>query len=414
MSEANTGRISVPASAAYVIISAGANQIYGVHISNKGKPEYLFDHAVNYVKMKESQILSGGAIGTGLILAPGIFIESNGTWSTNASWGTVIDPLTVEPSTTYYTTIKAAFFVGYFTSDGTFISRAVISNSVFTTPSNCGKVIISAGLNVGYITVSTSPIQLTDNPVYHATTFAELKTAVSKALTERNVTVYIDNDITITNFTRNDLMLGNGIKIIGRPDVKITAHYTGENTDINRYYSVFEVMKEGTPAGNRNHDFSLECVNIDAKNIMYCVHDDVNPNQMGGTHKYNECHMKIDNTENPVWHAHFCIGGGLGDNMLVVIDGCTFESAETNSAAGAAASYHNGFFTTLKAEVHVKNCYFKGLSTFRFSWFGPSSTVSTAYVSNNSLGSELINEAENSSAAIQNAEILGWNNVIRS
>ncbi len=395
-----------PANTAYVRISSLRNNILYINLSDKGIPCFDFDEALYDDSIIDSVHHKHINIGIGY------FLENDGSFVANNAWSIAPSLAAVKPSTIYTVDIPGTYFVGYYDSNGTFINRETISNSCFITPANCHYIRLSVSsskkyclLGEGYIT--TNGIEI------HVSTYAELVAAIKKCHYYRNVIVYIDNTITLTNddFVKNAMVLCNNITIIGRANVKIIANYTGNNNDIKSGYSVFEVAKSGN-IGNMEHSFTLIDVNIEASNIQYCVHDDVNPNEIGGIHRYIGCNFKIDNTNNN-YNSVQCIGGGLGNNMTVYCKDSIFESVDLTSTAGGAVSYHNGFFAGQKSEVHVENCFFKGLGTFRFSWHGPSTVMSYAYVSNCNLGSAIIESQEGSSPSTVNTDVIEWNNVIR-
>lgn len=196
------------------------------------------------------------------------------------------------------------------------------------------------------------------------------------------------------------LVLKNRIHIICSANSLITAKYTGSNTNVKTYFSAFNAGEYG---------FTLENANIETDNVRYTVHDDRGGG--GGEGYYNRyinCSMKHTNgmyTD--------CIGGGLGTNGLIEIINCYFEG---DANATRLAYYHGNNYsgqTNAQCKLIVKGNYFAGLGTFGLTKYGDSTKVSTAYVSNNSIGSALFVNS-GSYAPQDNMRMIEWNNVVRS
>lgn len=196
------------------------------------------------------------------------------------------------------------------------------------------------------------------------------------------------------------LVLKNRIHIICSANSLITAKYTGSNTNVKTYFSAFNAGEYG---------FTLENANIETDNVRYTVHDDRGGG--GGEGYYNRyinCSMKHTNgmyTD--------CIGGGLGTNGLIEIINCYFEG---DANATRLAYYHGNNYrgqTNAQCKLIVKGNYFAGLGTFGLTKYGDSTKVSTAYVSDNSVGSALFVNS-GSYAPQDNMRMIEWNNVVRS
>ena len=199
------------------------------------------------------------------------------------------------------------------------------------------------------------------------------------------------------------LVLKNGIHVIGTSKTLITAKYNSQSpnaANVKKYFSAFNAGQKG---------FTLENLTIETDYTRYTVHDDLGSGGATPFHnKYINCVMKHTNGEYTL-----CIGGGLGVNGTYEIEGCTFEG---DSGATGLAYYHGNNAsgeTTAQCKIIVKDCYFKGSGTFGMTKYGDSPLMSTAYVSNNSFGSEpYVNSG--SYAPYNNVEIVGWNNVVRT
>lgn len=198
------------------------------------------------------------------------------------------------------------------------------------------------------------------------------------------------------------LELKNRIHVIGSAKTVIKAHYTGSNTNVKTYFSVFNAGSKG---------FILENVTIDDDGIRYSVHDD-----RGGsgpdpyTNKYINCKMIHKNGM-----YSDCIGGGIGENCYVEIRGCYFEG---DNGSPRLAYYHgnnNSSVTNAQAHIIVCDNYFAQDGTFKLTNYGNSTTVSEAYVSNNSFGSAPeVTDGSSPNPIIVNTKLIQWNNEIRT
>lgn len=121
--------------------------------------------------------------------------------------------------------------------------------------------------------------------------------------------------------------------------------------------------------------------------------------------------MVFDNRNNTAWSAKQCIGGGLGQNGYIDIEGCTFKSYQ---GYDGTVSYHNTGASTGRSHIVMRDCYFYLYNTFRLSWYGTSTDITDAVITNCYLGADIVHRAENSSATVENTSILAWNNTINT
>lgn len=206
------------------------------------------------------------------------------------------------------------------------------------------------------------------------------------------------------------LVLKNNIHIVGSSKSIIKAiNVSGSaNFDnIKQYFSVFNAGAKG---------FTIENLTIVDDSIRYSVHDDLG--NAGATpyhNRYINCSMTHTNGMYPD-----CIGAGIGQDCYVEIRGCVFDGDEIWSGQPATryVYYHgnnDNSVTNAKAKIIVCDNYFKKSGTFKMTNYGNSTTVSTAYVSNNSFGSApAVTNGSYPSPIIENMEMIKWNNEIRS
>ena len=196
------------------------------------------------------------------------------------------------------------------------------------------------------------------------------------------------------------LILKNRVHLVGSSDSVITAKYTGSHADTTEYFSAFNAGEYG---------FTMENLNIETDNIRYSVHDDRGTGGYEGyVNRYIDCTMKHTNGM-----YSDCIGGGLGRNGLIEIINCYFEGDETDTRLVYYHGNNYGGQTDAQCKLIVKGNYFAGLGTFGLTKYGDSTKVSTAYVSDNSVGSALFVNS-GSYAPQDNMRMIEWNNVLRS
>lgn len=209
-----------------------------------------------------------------------------------------------------------------------------------------------------------------------------------------------DDYLDSASSTNMGLVLKNRVHVIGTSQTVLEMKYTGSSADVKEYIS---------PINAGTHGFTLENIIIDDENVRYSIHDD-----LGGagstpyTNKIINCTL-IHKTG----HYSDCIGGGLGENAYIEIRGCYLEG---DSGRPRLAYYHgnnNSSVTNAIGRITVCDNYFAQDGTFKLTKYGNSQTVSKAYVSNNSFGSEPTVDS-GSSAPYDNMEMIKWNNVIRT
>ena len=244
--------------------------------------------------------------------------------------------------------------------------------------------------------------------------FNSLVTAINTLTQRKNATLYIGpgewniidelgetymNNVSSSNSTWG-LVLKNGIRLIGATRSVITAKYSGSNSAMTTYFSVFNAGTGG---------FTLENINVEDENIRYSVHDDrgTDSDNEHYVNRYINCRMKHING-----NYSDCIGGGLGIDGLIEITGCYFEG---DVGRPRLAYYHGNNKPNeenAQCKIVVKDCYFANDGTFKLTHYGASTKVSTAFCCGNSFGSAPeVNTG--SSAPHENMQLLAWNNEIR-
>ena len=169
---------------------------------------------------------------------------------------------------------------------------------------------------------------------------------------EENLQNYIKS-----NSSGHGLLIGKNNRLYFESGAIVKCEYTGDNRIVNRDFSIFNVSTK-TDFG----DFEIHGGIFIGKNIRYIIHDEATGISQY-THKYFNCQMKLNNTNNPNWSSKQCIGGGLGQNGTIIIDGGIYESIGIeNQNDKGVITYHNpdhGTSSIFKNLVVIKNVYFE-------------------------------------------------------
>lgn len=198
------------------------------------------------------------------------------------------------------------------------------------------------------------------------------------------------------------IVLKNRIKVIFSSNSSIIFNYLGENTD---------VLHEFSPFNAGDYGFTLENLTISASRCRYIVHDERGSSADNYVNKYINCNFYLDNTNNTQGYPQ-CIGGGLGTNGYIEVNGCVISTklGETNYAN--SLSYHNTSVEGAKSHISIKNCYFPNYCNCRFGYYGNSTEITKIELIGNYFGRPYTLAAETSGSSIVNMEVIEWNNEV--
>ena len=193
------------------------------------------------------------------------------------------------------------------------------------------------------------------------------------------------------------LVLDNGIRLVGDGDTKIICDCTSFSSTVKSKFS--PLMLAG--------DVTLENLIINAKNCRYCVHDDWTDKNVKARHKYHRCRMSHEDD------GIRCIGGGLTDSMVIVIEDCEFSMNHSGTPVG----YHNCVNANAVSRGVIRNCYFEtGYPSFTY--YGDSTLMTVFIVSGNSFAAgsptTIPVTAESASYSNVNIELRQFNNEVRA
>lgn len=292
-----------------------------------------------------------------------------------------------------------------------------------------GGFYTSVPYSIKNIETDVEMIKANSNNVYHVKKdgsgdYTSLTKAILKATETKNSKVYVgagtfnlyDEFIehygssffdTYTRDSIEGIELKNGVELIFSANSFVVFNYLGTNENVHIRFSPFNA-KLG--------DYIIRNLKIVASNCRYCVHDERGGIDEPYNHQYINCDMKLDNSAKPSPNVipRQCIGGGLGKYGEILVENCVFESVgiENTDTSRGIVSWHNTYGSGGKSYITIKDNYFKGIGTFRFSWYGNSTEKSIAKVYGNHLGSSIVHCAELSSATTINTEVISWNNEI--
>lgn len=200
------------------------------------------------------------------------------------------------------------------------------------------------------------------------------------------------------------ILLKNRIKLIFASGSKVIFNYTGANEKVHTYFSPFNSGKYG---------FTLENAYVESTNCRYSCHDERNIDEDAYRNIYKNCTF-IHDSSNCSWGTHQAIGGGLGKNGEIVIDGGYFENKgaselEDLNDAFYSVSYHNSAASDAQSSIHIKNAY---LSTSALIMRGGTTEKQTKMTVNGCSVSKLP-QAFNYDQTPKNVIIEEWGNTVR-
>ena len=206
--------------------------------------------------------------------------------------------------------------------------------------------------------------------------------------------------------SRRGVYLKNRIHVICSSRAVITCKYTG----------IRELTREWLSAFNSGpYGFTLENARIETDNVRYSMHDERDSDDDSYTNHYINCSMIHKNGK-----YLNCIGGGLGRDGHIIVEGCYFEGeSERNNRLVYWHNSGDGYWTQeeskgAKSTIEIKGSYFEGKGTFFIQDFGKSEEVTVALCHGNSMGSIPYHGSSETYSPHENTKLIAWNNEIRS
>ena len=166
--------------------------------------------------------------------------------------------------------------------------------------------------------------------------------------------------------------------------------------------------------------FTLDGLNIEAKNCRYCVHDERGGADVKYHNIYKNCVMKftMDDPSVSGGTSHFmqCIGGGMGKYGFIEIIGGYYETINNLLPDHQEPiTYHNGRTAGCDGKIFITGVFLADKGRIRISSYGTSTIKSKVYVSNCSMYTDVYESLEvPSEYTTVNFEVFKWCNEIRS
>ena len=289
------------------------------------------------------------------------------------------------------------------------VTTPKLADSAVTTAKLADSAVTTAKLDDGAVTANKlstalqNQLQKTDDETpyeYHVgagQTYTTLRSAIEAAVLRKNSKVIVHPGTydmltefatelaqpSITQYTGNALY--NGVHVIGMAGAVITALFTGNESNISQIYNMFSPFF--AVSNHDNNDFTLENIVIRANNCRYCVHDD--PYGAGTyIHKYINCDMVFYNAMNPATYVQ-CIGGGLGEHSVIVIEGGRYRTNTTVALNGRTLTeseipitYHNSNNSNAQSWIYINGVELQNNGHFEFYPYGLSVLDTYVIISN--------------------------------
>lgn len=252
-----------------------------------------------------------------------------------------------------------------------------------------------------------------------------LKSGIETATQYMDATLYVDAgtydlveefgvswfDALTSGSTLAGLTLKNRIHIVFSPNSKVVSHYAGNNQYAQSLYAPFNAGEYG---------YTLENLTYECSRCRYGIHDERNGKTEQYKAEYINCNGYVDNSANDYWQSRSNIGGGLGSNAEIVIDGCVWGTDLITDRAGVYYHQSNDSANTnYKSIVKVKNCYFKTGCIHIDDARTDSTSGETVYIAtNNSFPQKYAGTNDEGIFTVNltnpNSELYAWNNEIRA
>lgn len=188
----------------------------------------------------------------------------------------------------------------------------------------------------------------------------------------------------------------NNMEITFEPGCSVSAHYTGDNENVKRYFSAFAVGSNVTIKG----------LKLSSSNLRYGIHPDfaTTPNEYL---TIDSC--ELDHVSDNTGIENRAIGAGLGVHSNWVIKNCIFGSTGNYDVV----SIHNNASADAKSQITISDCYISGEGYIRIASYSSSTNITHALIHGCSWVTEPILTRE-TPGSNNNMDIIKWNNETRN
>ena len=322
----------------------------------------------------------------------------------------------------------------YYDANKIYISGQLISNAghdyaEYDIPEGCKYVRLSfdktfTASKVYYLFTDGNscpfPEVTVDTTAANVPEFTSLRPAITYAVKFPNTKVYIKagtfnllsefaTEIAASQATQFGLGLGNGIHVFAEPGTLINCLYAGSDTNVITNLSPFYALA-------MDGGFTLENVEIHSSNCRYCIHDELGGQDYLIRNIYKNCKMYHNDrgAGSLLDYYPMCIGGGCAKHTYVSIEGCYFWSKKAESSDTPLVSYHNANSANAISNINCTGSYFAEKGYFWVSYYGTTTLVSKAILTNSSLGAEpVVGPLNTATTYPENFELIEFNNIIR-
>ena len=418
------------ATAKYIIVSIEMIRVSDFRVTknipyiNYGKEALSLSNSI----LKEI----GSSMNVKTTFTDGYYINSEGTILPVEDWS-FTDYISVDSDTDY--SVKDTAFVCCYDSSKQFIgSYPSPITSTFKTLSNTAYVICSidtAAKSTFDLYVGKSAVDNYGKEAYDAVQaidtsktiyvgsgeeFTKIRDAVAYAMLHKGTHIIVKRgtyDI-VSEWGGSGAMpaaglgmyIGNNTTLEFEKGAEVSCIYDGGNATVEENFSIFNGSTPADPYPN----FKIIGFKCRAKNIRYCVHDEMSSRNTPYTHEYIDCEMYLDNTQSS-WTSPQCIGGGLGKNGRILVQNCIFDGNIPND--GQLVTYHNHWDSDSYSDITITGNYFiKG--TCEFANYGQQSEWTNCKVYNNSFTAPPVVEDVSGGDYPDKMRLFAWNNEIRS
>lgn len=224
--------------------------------------------------------------------------------------------------------------------------------------------------------------------------YTTLRAGIAAATNTNNATVYVHSgtydlkqefasEIAAHTESHCGIRLGNGVHVIFYNGAKVICNLESSDYDATTWEWINDHFEPFWVEYADQCNFIIENMVCEMKNTRYCVHDELAGIDVQYIHKFINCNMKYTSSRTSNFKYIQCIGGGLGKNGNITVEGGLYESVYTpdENRNNQVISYHNANNENAYSHIELRNIYAKGRSYFAFGTLGSSTKKSPVLIS---------------------------------
>lgn len=138
--------------------------------------------------------------------------------------------------------------------------------------------------------------------------------------------------------------------ILGETGAKIRCVYNGDDENVRKNFSPLLLSSVGCGYV----DVIIDNIEIEVAGIKYCIYDEMGAlTNESYKHVFKNLIITHHSTPDDIMSTPRCIGGGLGNNGLNIVEGCLFSSE-----IKCSIDYHGAFDGGAESsKIIINNCY---------------------------------------------------------